>query len=55
MNNLYWFTNADGENILKDFYGTEKDAVKYAEEHAEILGEDIWVNCEEDVIKVVFA
>lgn len=55
MKNLYWFTNEDGENILNDFRGTEQEAVKYAEEQAEILGEDIYVNCGEDIVGVVFA
>lgn len=55
MENLYWFTNDDGENILNDFYGTEKEAVEYAEKQARILGEDIYVNCEEDIVDVAFA
>ena len=55
MENLYWFTNYDGENILNDFYGTEKEAVKHAEKQAKILGEDIYVNCNEDIIDVAFA
>ena len=55
MENRYWFTNLDGENVLDDFVGTEKEAVKYAEEKAEILGEDIYVNCGEDVIDVASA
>ena len=37
MKNRYWFTNEDGENVLNDFYGTEKQAVKYAEKQAKIL------------------
>lgn len=55
MENLYWFTNEDGENILNDFHGTEEETVKYAEEQAKILGEDIFVNCGEDIIDVAFA
>ena len=55
MKNMYWFTNKDGENVLNDFYGTEKQAVKYAEEQAERLGEDIFVNCGEDIVDVAFA
>ena len=55
MKNRYWFTNEDGENVLNDFIGTEKEAVKYAEEQAEILGEDIYVNCGEDIIDVAYA
>ena len=55
MTNLYWFTNNDGENILNDFHGTEQEAVKYAEEQAKILGEDIYVNCGEDIVDVAFA
>lgn len=55
MTNLYWFTNNDGENILNDFRGTEREAVKYAEEQAKILGEDIYVNCGEDIVDVAFA
>lgn len=55
MTNLYWFTNYDGENILNDFHGTEQEAVKYAEEQAKILDEDIYVNCGEDIVDVAFA
>lgn len=55
MTNLYWFTNDGGENILDDFRGTEKESVQYAEEQAKILGEDIYVNCEEEIVDVAFA
>ena len=55
MENMYWFTNEDEENVLNDFYGTEKEAVKYAEEQAKILGEDVYVNCGEDIVDVAFA
>ena len=55
MKNRYWFTNEDGENVLNDFFGTEKQAVKYAEEQAKILGEDVYVNCEEDIVDVAYA
>lgn len=55
MKNLYWFINNDGENILDDFYETEKGAVEYAKEQAKILGEDIYVNCEEDIVDVAYA
>lgn len=54
MKNLYWFTNEEGENILNDFRGTEQEAVKYAEEQAKIFGENIYVNCGEDIIDVAF-
>lgn len=47
--------NADGENILNDFFGTEKQAVRYAEKQAKILEEDIYINCGEDIIDVTFA
>ena len=55
MTNRYWFTNEDGENVLNDFCGTEKQAVEYAEEQAEILGENIYVNCGEDIVDVAYA
>ena len=55
MKNRYWFTNEDGENVLNDFCGTEKQAVKYAEKQAKILGEDIYINCEEDIVDVAYA
>lgn len=55
MTNLYWFTNDDGENILDDFRGTKKEAVQYAEAQAKILGEDIYINCGEDIVYVAFA
>ena len=55
MKERYWFTSESGENVLDDFCGTEKEAIKYAEKQAEILGEDIYVNCREDIVDVVFA
>ena len=55
MKNRYWFTDEDGENILDGFCGTEKEAIEYAEKQAEILGENIYVNCGEDIIDVAFA
>ena len=55
MKNRYWFTNEDGENMLNDFCGTEKEAVKYAEEQAKILCEDVYVNCGEDIVDVAYA
>lgn len=55
MKNLYWFTNNEGESVLNDFCGTEQEAVEHAEEQAKILGEDIYVNCGEDIVDVVFA
>ena len=55
MKNRYWFTNEDGENFLNDFLGTEKEALKYAEEQAGALGQTIYINCGEDIIDVAFA
>ncbi len=55
MKERYWFTSESGENVLDDFCGTEKEAIKYAEKQAEILGEDIYVDCREDIVDVVFA
>lgn len=55
VKNLYWFTNENGENILNDFRGTEKEALQYAEEQAAILGETIYINCDEDIIGVAYA
>ena len=55
MKNLYWFTDEDGENILDDFRGTEKQAVKYAEKQARVLNENIYINCDEDIVDVAFA
>ena len=55
MKNRYWFTNEDGKNILNDFCGTEKEAVKYEEEQASTLGQTIYINCGEDIVDVVFA
>lgn len=53
--NIYWFTNEYCQNILNDFYGTEKEAIKYAEEQARILGGNIYINCGEDGIYVAYA
>ena len=55
MKNRYWFTNEDGENILNDFFGTEKDAFKYAEKQAIALEQTIYINCGEDIVDVVCA
>lgn len=54
MKNLYWFTNEDGENVLNDLFGTEKEAIKYAEEQAVTLGQTIYINCDEDIVDVAF-
>ncbi len=53
--NLYWFTNDTGDNVLSDFYGTEKEAVEYATEAAEKLGEDITINCSSDIVDIAYA
>lgn len=53
--NSYWFTNEDGENILNDFWGTEEQAVRYAEEQASVLEQTIYINCGEDIVDVAFA
>lgn len=55
MDKLYWFTNDDGDNVIKDFYGTEHEATYFAEEQAKILGEDITINCDSDIVGVVYA
>lgn len=52
MENLYWFTNSDGENVLDDFHGTLEEAVKYAEEHVKVVGEDVYINCGEDIVDI---
>ncbi len=54
MTNRYWFTNEDGENILDDFCGTEKDAIRYAEEQASVLEQTIYINCGEDIVDVAY-
>lgn len=53
-NNRYWFINQDGENVLNDFHGMEKEAVKYAEKQTKILGENVYVNFGEDIIDVAY-
>lgn len=53
--NLYWFTNDVGDNVLPDFYGTEKEAVEYATEAAEKSGEDITINCGSDIVDIAYA
>lgn len=55
MDKLYWFTNDDGDNVMKDFYGTEQEATYFAEEQAKILGEDITIKCDSDIAGVVYA
>ena len=55
IKNRYWFTNEDGENVLNDFCGTEKEAVRYAEEQASILEQTIYINCGEDIVDVAYA
>lgn len=54
MKNLYWFTNEEGENVLPDFYGTEKEVVEYTEEQSKILNETIYINCGEDIIDCIY-
>lgn len=54
MKNLFWFTNDDGDSILSDFYGTEKEAMEYAQKEADRLGQDVYINCGEDMIDVAF-
>lgn len=53
--NLYWFTNEDGGIVLNDFHGTEKEAFKYAEGQASVLGQTIYINCGEDIIDIAYA
>lgn len=55
MDNLYWFTNDNGDNCVEDFYGTEQEATLFAEEQAKILGEDIAINCGEDIVGFAYA
>lgn len=55
MDKLYWFTNDEGDNIIKDFYGTEQEAYLFAEEQARILGEDITINCDSDIVGFAYA
>lgn len=55
MKNSYWFTNEDGENILYDFYGTEHEAMQYAQEQAKVLGETIYINSGEDIVDIAYA
>ena len=50
MDKLYWFTNDEGDNIIKHFYGTEQEASLFAEEQARILGEDITINFDSDIV-----
>lgn len=52
--NLYWFTNAEGDVIVNDLYGTEDEAVEYAELVSKKFKQDIYVNCEEDIVYVAF-
>lgn len=53
MKELYWFTNDNGDNVLNDFYGTEDEAIIYAQKYAKILKEDIFINCHEEIVNVV--
>ena len=55
MDKLYWFTNDEGDNIIKDFYGTEQEASLFAVEQARILGEDITINCDSDIVGFAYA
>lgn len=55
MENLYWFTDEEGENILDDFCGTKKQAIRYAEKQAVALGQTIYINCGEDIVDVAYA
>lgn len=55
MDKLYWFTNDDGDKVMKDFYGTEQEATYFVEEQAKILGEDITIKCNSNIAGVVYA
>lgn len=44
-----------GDNVMKDFYGTEQEATCFAEEQAKILGEDTTIKCDSDIVGVVYA
>lgn len=55
MDKLYWFTNDEGDNIIKDFYGTEQEAALFAEEQARILGKYITINCDSYIVGFAYA
>ncbi len=55
MDKSYWFTNDKGDNIIKDFYGIEQEASLFAEKQARILGEDITINCDSDIVGCAYA
>ena len=55
MDKLYWFTNDEGDNMIKDFYGTEPEASLFAEEQAGISGGDITINCDSDIAGFAYA
>ena len=51
---LYWFTTDKGDCACNDFYGTYEKCETYAQKMCDILGEDIYINCGEDIVGVVF-
>ena len=57
MNRYFWFTDANGDNIMYDYAGTLKGAIEAAEEHIKEFPDcgDIYINEGEDIIDVVYA
>lgn len=55
MKNVYWFSDYDDDLVLDETFGTEKKAIERAKMWADAWGEDIIVNCGENIIKVVVA
>lgn len=57
MNKHFWFTDENGDNIMYDYAGTLKGAIKAAEEHIKEFPDcgNIYINEGEDIVEVVFA
>lgn len=50
----YWFTTEYGDCACNDFVGTYSMCELYAQKMCDLLGMDIYINCGEDIVGVVF-
>ena len=55
LSKIFTSSGDDRSATFKDFYGTEQEASLFAEEQARILGEDITINCDSDIVGFAYA
>lgn len=52
MEDLFWFTNEEGENVIEDYYGDVDSALRIARKWSDEHNECCYVNCGEDIVGV---